>query len=92
MNDKKIFKNRIERSLWSDIGVYIDSRSIQQDSTIIQTHPSTLNLPKKEKKLGHTGLFSVNLCTYVTFPGKPACTRDCESKTCIHEEKERKRR
>ena len=29
-----------------------DSRSIQEDSKIIQTHTATLNLPKKEKNLG----------------------------------------
>ena len=30
-----------------------DSRSIKEDSAIIQTHPTTLNLPKK-KKTEHT--------------------------------------
>jgi len=52
MNDKKIFKNRIERSIWSETGVYIDCISIQEDSTIIQTHPSTLNPPNKAKNQG----------------------------------------
>ena len=34
--------------------------------------------------------FLVNLRTYATIPGKPTCTRDCESKTGVQEEKERK--
>ena len=29
---------------------------------------------------------------YVAIPGKPACTRDCEGKTCVHEEKEIKKK
>ena len=92
MNDKNILKNQTKRSLWSEIGVYTYSRSIQEDSKIIQTHPTTLNLPKKAKKSGYMRLFSVNLRTYTTIQGKPACTRDCESKTCVQEEKEIKRR
>ena len=67
-----------------------DSRSIKEDLEIIQTHPTTLNVPKKVKKSGHTQLFSVNLCTYATILGKLACTRDCESKTHVQEEKDRK--
>ena len=78
--------------LWSETGVYTDSRSIQEDSAIIQTHPTTLNLPQKAKKSGYTQLFSVNPHTYTTIQGKPACTRDCESKTRVQEEKEIKRR
>ena len=30
----------------------IDSKSIKEDSTIIQTHPTTLNLSKKVKNQG----------------------------------------
>ena len=37
-------------------------------------------------------LFSVNLCTYATILGKPACTRDCEAKTRVQEEKEIKKK
>ena len=81
MNDKKIFKNKTKRSLQSETGVYTDSKSIQEDSPIIQTHPTTLNPPNKEKKSRHKRLFSVNLYTYVTIQGKPMCTRDCERKS-----------
>ena len=32
--------------------VYTDSRSIQEDSTIIQNHPATLNPPNKAQNQG----------------------------------------
>ena len=72
--------------------MYTDSKSIQEDSTIIQTHPSTLNLPQKGKKLGHTRLFAVNPRIYAAILGKPTCTHDCEGKTHIQEEKEIKKK
>ena len=45
-------KIQTKKRLWSETGVYTDSRSIQEDSAIIQTHPATLNLPAKGKNQG----------------------------------------
>ena len=45
-------KNQTKKHLWSETEVYIDSRSIQEDSAIIQTHLVTLNLPQKGKTHG----------------------------------------
>ena len=58
--------------------MYTDSRSIQEDSAIIQTHLATLNIPPKGKDSGHTRLFAENMRIYTAIVGKPACTRDYE--------------
>ena len=52
MNDKNIFKNQIKKSLWSEHRVDTDSRSIQEDSAIIQNHPATLKPQNKAKNQG----------------------------------------
>ena len=33
-------------------------------------------------------LYAENPCMYADISGKPACTHDCEAKTCVQEEKE----
>ena len=35
-------------------------------------------------------LFTENPRIYAAIAGKPMCTRDCEGKTCVQEEKETK--
>ena len=49
-----------KKRLWSETKVYTDSRSIKGDSTIIKTHPATLNLPLKGKTRG------IHDCAYKT--------------------------
>ena len=46
----KTFK--LKKHLWSETKVYTDSKSIQEDSAIIQTHPTTLNPPNKAQNQG----------------------------------------
>ena len=45
-------KIQTKKRLWSETEVYTDSRSIQEDSAIIQTHLATLNIPQKGKTQG----------------------------------------
>ena len=45
-------KIQTKKQLWSETKAYTDSRSIQEDSAIIQTHPKTLDLPQKGKTQG----------------------------------------
>ena len=66
--------------------MYTDSSSIKGDSTIITIHPATINLPLKGKTQGiHDCMQKTCVCTQIS-QEKP-CTRDCELKTCIQEEK-----
>ena len=53
MDDKnKNFKNKLKAIFGQTQWVYTDSRSIQEDSSIIKTHPTTLSLPQKGKTRG----------------------------------------
>ena len=70
--------------------MYTDSRSIQEDSTFIQTHPATLNIPQKGKTQGirdclqkihiYTRLFQENLHVHATVKEKPAHRKKKEIK------------
>ena len=53
--------------------VYTNSISIQEDSSIIQTHPATLNPPNKAKNKA-----------YITILSKPAYIRDYSRKTRVY--------
>ena len=52
MNDKNIYKKINKMQSLVKQRVYTDSRSIQEDSTIIQTHLATLNPPTKAQSQG----------------------------------------
>ena len=67
------------------------SKSIQGDSTIIQTHPATLNLPQKGKTQGiRDCLQKIHVYTQLLHE-KTACTCDCKGKNHVQEEKEIKK-
>ena len=85
-------KNQTKKHLQSEKEVYTDSRSIQGDSTIIKTHPATLNIPPKGKTQGIRELCAKNPRIYADIPVKTACTHDCEDKTHVQEEKEIKKK
>ena len=52
MNDKNISKNQTKRIFSQTQRVDTDYRSIQEDSAIIQNHPTTLNPSNKAKNHG----------------------------------------
>ena len=64
------------------------SKKTQKSSKLTQQH---LISPKRQNS-GHTLMCAENPRIYVDVPRKTVCTRDCEDKTRIQEEKEIKKK
>ena len=70
-SQKKFYPKK--KRLWSETEVYTDYSSIKEDSTIIQIHPATINLPLEGKTK------DICNCSH-----KPAYVHGYISKNCLY--------